>query len=148
MLIDEGSDVTDQKRQADALRKSDERLRLAVHASGIGIFDHGHRTGTVFWSPEMHQICSVGADTPGSLQRYADLVHPEDRERVSTAIARAHASDGDGVFNIEHRIVRLTILAAPSSAATNWSAATTIARVLRKFFGSGGTRNLDDVGRR
>ena len=106
MLIAEGRDVTDQKRQADALRQSDERLRLAVHASGIGIFDHDHRTGTVFWSPEMRQICSVGADAPGSLQRYADLVHPEDRERVSTAIARAHASDGDGAFNIEHRIVR------------------------------------------
>jgi PAS domain S-box-containing protein len=106
MLIAEGRDITDQKRQADALRQSDERLRLAVHASGIGIFDHDHRTGALFWSPEMHQICGVAPDAQPSLQLYLGLVHPEDRDRVPAAIERAHAPDGDGVYNVEHRIVR------------------------------------------
>ena len=86
--------------------QTDERLQLAVRASGLGIFDHDHRTGALFWSPEMHRICGIQAGSEVSLQGYVDLVHPEDRGRVGAAIARAHDASAGGELEIEHRIVR------------------------------------------
>ena len=105
-LIAEGRDTTDLKEQAQALRQSDERLRLAVQASGTGIFDHDHRTDRLFWSPEMRAICGVDADGKVTLDTYLELVHPDERDLVAAAVARAHDPAGDGVFDIEHRIVR------------------------------------------
>ena len=86
--------------------QADERLQLAVRASGLGIFDHDHRSGVLFWSPEMHRICGIQAGSRVSLQVYVDQVHPEDRGRVDAAIARAHDPSAGGEFEIEHRIVR------------------------------------------
>jgi PAS domain S-box-containing protein len=34
------------------------------------------------------------------------MLHPEDRERISAAIHRAHDPAGDGVFDVEQRIIR------------------------------------------
>ena len=106
MLIAEGRDITEQKSQADALRQSTERLRLAVFASGIGIFDHDARAGTQFWSEEMRLICGIPNDTPVSGESYRDLVHPDDRNLLRTALEKAQAADGSGVLEVEHRIVR------------------------------------------
>lgn len=106
LLIAEGRDITSMKQQDDAVRQSNERLRLAVFVSGIGIFDHDHRADILFWSDEMRLICGVRREAPVAGDLYLELAHPDDRARVRAAIGRAHAPDGDGVFDIEHRILR------------------------------------------
>jgi PAS domain S-box-containing protein len=99
-------DVTERKRAEDAVRQSEELLRQAVRVSNLGIFDHDHLTDTIYWSPEERAIHGWVEERSPTLAEYVAMLHPEDRERISAAIRRAHDPAGDGVFDVELRIIR------------------------------------------
>lgn len=99
-------DITERMEVEAALRESEERLRQAIRVSEIGIFDHDHLSNTIYWSPEQRNIYGMGAQEPITLRLYLDCVHPEDREAISAAVRRAHDPAGDGLYDVEHRIIR------------------------------------------
>jgi PAS domain-containing protein len=72
----------------EALHLSEERFRLAVTASGLGISDHDLVTGELHWSPEMRAILGVDKDMPASLDVYLELLHPDDQ---TAALSRCAA---------------------------------------------------------
>jgi len=98
--------LVEETEQHGAPQLGEERLRQAVRAAGIGIYDHDHRSDVIYWSPRMREIFGWAADEPVTLERTSACVHPDDRARVAAANARAHAPDGDGAFEVECRIVR------------------------------------------
>ena len=49
-------DVTGRKRVEDALRASEERLRLAQQAARFATFEWNIRTGVSTWTPELESI--------------------------------------------------------------------------------------------
>jgi PAS domain S-box-containing protein len=98
-------DITEQKRVGAALRENEERLRQAVRVSHIGIFDHDHVAGTIYWSPAQRAIFGWSAEEPVTLPAYLESIHPGDRERIAAGVKRAHDPAGDGLFDVEHRIV-------------------------------------------
>jgi len=105
-------DVTTLKRAEQALRENEERLRQVVRLSGIGIFDHDHLSGEIYWSPEQREIYGWGPEEPVLFSRSGSsqaetwgLIDPQDRARVAAAVQRAHQSS-DGQFEIEYRIIR------------------------------------------
>jgi PAS domain S-box-containing protein len=99
-------DITDRKWAEEALRKSEELLRQAVRVANLGIFDHDHLTDTIYWSPEQRVIYGWVEERTSTLSDFVAMLHPEDRERIIAAIRRAHDPAGDGVFDVEQRIVR------------------------------------------
>jgi len=105
-LLAIGTDVTDQIRTERKLRASEEVLREVVTLSGIGIFDHDHRSDHIYWSPEQRRNYGWNADEPVTLSKFLECVYPDDTERVFAAVRRAHDPAGDGRFDIEHRIIR------------------------------------------
>jgi PAS domain S-box-containing protein len=99
-------DVTERKRAEAAVRESEERLRQAVRVSNLGIFDHDHVAETFYWSPEERAIHGWEQERAPNLAEFVAMLHPEDRERISAAIHRAHDPAGDGLFDVEQRIIR------------------------------------------
>ncbi|HKO52971.1 MAG TPA: PAS domain S-box protein [Polyangiaceae bacterium] len=87
------------------MSENDERLLQAVRAGGIGIFDHDHTTDIIYWSLELRQFYGLGADEPVTIRAIVGQCFPEDSDRVMQAAIRAHSPDGDGSFDIEHRII-------------------------------------------
>ncbi|MFL5307516.1 MAG: ATP-binding protein [Polyangia bacterium] len=87
------------------MREDDERLRQAIRVGNIGIFEHDHATGVIYWSLELRQMYGWDADEPATLPKILSHVYPEDAERVIAAVRRAHDPAGDGLFDIEHRIL-------------------------------------------
>jgi PAS domain S-box-containing protein len=121
--------LTDRKRAEAALRENEERLRQIIRVSDIGIFDHDHLAGTIYWSPMQRTIFGWGPDEPVTLQGFLATVHPEDSERITAAVRRAHDPSGDGLYDVEHRIIR-------RDGAVRWLSA----RGQTFFEGEGGAR--------
>jgi PAS domain S-box-containing protein len=100
------TDVTEAKQAEAALRERDELLRQAVEVAKIGIFQHDHVRDAIYWSPRQREIHGWGPDEPVTLADFVEMIHPEDRERISDAVVRAHDPQGDGIWDVEHRITR------------------------------------------
>jgi PAS domain S-box-containing protein len=99
-------DVSDRDRAERALRASEDTLAQAVRVSDIGIFDHDHPADTIYWSPQLYAIHCVPPGETVTLPMFLELVHPDDHERIAAAVRRAHDPTGDGLYDVEHRIVR------------------------------------------
>jgi PAS domain S-box-containing protein len=102
----QSEDIAARRQAEQALLDSETRLALAVQIGQVGFFEHDHRTDSVSWSPILRNIYGVGTDEPASWQRYLELVHPDDRDRVVSAVQRACAVTGNGLYEVEHRLVR------------------------------------------
>ncbi|MEI9954378.1 MAG: PAS domain S-box protein [Pseudomonadota bacterium] len=87
------------------MSENDERLLQAVRAGGIGIFDHDHATDVIYWSAELRQFYGFTADEVVTLRAIVAQCFADDVDRVQQAAIRAHSPDGDGSFDIEHRII-------------------------------------------
>ena len=76
-------DISARKRTEDALRISEERLRLAQWAAHIGTYDLNLRTGVDIWQPETEAMYGLPPGSfGGTLTAFEDLIHPDDRERI------------------------------------------------------------------
>jgi PAS domain S-box-containing protein len=99
-------DITGRKETERAILEHQERLDLAVRAANVGIFEHDHKTGSLYWSSTLRAIFGLTDEDAASLQRYVDLIPHEEREQAFKAIREAHQPSGDGRFQVEHRIIR------------------------------------------
>ena len=71
-------------RADEALRESEERLRLAQQAARIGTFDWNIRSGVNTWTPELEAMYGLPPGGFGGTQTaFENLVHPDDRAGVS-----------------------------------------------------------------
>jgi PAS domain S-box-containing protein len=84
------ADVTDQKLAEEALRSSEERLRLAQKAARMGTFERNIRTGVNTWTPEMESMYGLPPGGFGQTRTaFENLVHPDDRAEVMKLVDEA-----------------------------------------------------------
>ncbi|CDX27221.1 Diguanylate cyclase [Mesorhizobium sp. ORS 3324] len=99
------TDITKQKEAEAALEQVNVRFRLALAASGTGIWHYDIATNKSYWDARTREIFGLVSDTD---EVTADLwhtyLHPEDKE----ATERAHlpSPGSEGVTATQYRIVR------------------------------------------
>src|SRR5690606_12520432 len=103
-----GARVSSKRLSAASQPYRDRALLLAAEAPPLGYFEVDLSAHRVYWSPEMHEILGVPADTVAVLgvDDVPDHVHPDDRGRIALAIRRSHDPSSDGSFETEHRVLR------------------------------------------
>jgi PAS domain S-box-containing protein len=93
------------ERDFQRLQVSEGRLRLALDAGRMGVWDWNIATGQIQWSENLEAVHGLAPGTfPGTFEGFQAIIHPDDRERVGQAIDQA-VRDGTG-YETEFRNVR------------------------------------------
>jgi PAS domain S-box-containing protein len=92
------------RREEDALRESEARLRLSVHASNIGLWDWNIPDDRLYLSPEWKSQLGYRDDEIAHHYReWESRLHPDDRERVVPKVRAYLAAPGPS-YEIEFRL--------------------------------------------
>jgi PAS domain S-box-containing protein len=83
---------------------NEERLRLALRAGGLGVWQWDLETGATEWDPALEALFGLLPGTfGGTLDEWAERIHPDDRGRVLTTVAAATEANVD--YRVVHRVV-------------------------------------------
>lgn len=92
-------------RAEQELRASEERLRLAKQAAGLGIFDRDLLGNTLHWDERSRELWGLAPDEEVTYERFVAGIHPEDREARQAAIDHAIDPAGNGEYSAEFRVI-------------------------------------------
>ena len=80
-------DITERRRSEEALRQSEERLRLGLKGAQAGAWQLDIATGKATWTPEAHALHGFDPNAGGlSYEEWLAKVHPEDRATANSAV--------------------------------------------------------------
>lgn len=105
-MIGINMDVTEAKHAEQALRDSEERLRLAAQTARFGVHDYDPIADRALWTEELYAISGIAVGTEVYMNTVVSLLHPDDRERIASAMQAALDPSGTGEFDEEFRIIR------------------------------------------
>lgn len=94
------------EERASALCHSEQRLRLAVEATQVGIFDYDVASGKQSLNKEALHIWGISTETSPTPETLLKIVHPEDREHIRAVAEACLDPGGPGEFVIDYRICR------------------------------------------
>ena len=90
-------------RLSDRIRESEQRLRLALDGGNLGSWHWDLATGTVDWPPKTKALFGLPPGAAVPREHYVKQVHPDDQQRVESAMHRA--IDGGPDYDVEYRIL-------------------------------------------
>ena len=99
------TDIHDVRDAEERLRRTQSALALAMRGGQIGWWQRDLTTEAVTWSPELEELFGLPPGTfSGDRHTFLDFVHPDDRESISGAVARAIETGEDYVveFRFQH----------------------------------------------
>jgi PAS domain S-box-containing protein len=102
VLQEWSADFTQADTAEHPLKRSNDRLSLALNASKMGVWEWDIQTGDLYWSPECCKI--VGSShTDHHISDFKQLVHPDDLPGVLQAIDRCFVEKS--IYSHEYRVI-------------------------------------------
>ncbi len=97
-------DITDQKRAVDALRRSEERLDLALKGADLGMWDWHVPSGTITVNDRWAEMLGYSVEEIApDLEAWKRLIHPEDLPWVLEELEK-HLRGELPFYETEHRL--------------------------------------------
>lgn len=105
-VIGTGIDFTERHRAEEALRQSEERLRLALNAANSGSWEWDLKTNENIWSDELWRLYGLEPNScKPSYETWRQIIHPDDRLKTEQTVQEA-ASKGavlDAEWRVRHK---------------------------------------------
>jgi two-component system, LuxR family, sensor kinase FixL len=96
----------DKRREAEqALRISEERLRLSKQAAHFGVFDYDPILNIIHWDECMRELWGGESDKSITYDQFVAAIHPDDRAARQAAIDVASDPAGNGEYKLEYRVI-------------------------------------------
>lgn len=105
--IREVGERIERRKAEEALRESEDRLRLAIEATELGTWDFDPIGGELRWDERCKELFGLPPETQVDYETFLAALHPKDRERTDRAVWRALSPSSGGRYEIEHRTVGL-----------------------------------------
>ncbi len=99
-------DISDRKRQNEALRKSEQLLNRTGEVAGVGGWELDLRTGAIWWSAQTRRIHVVAPDYVPVLAEAINFYTPEARPIIQAAVETAIATGQS--WDLELSVVQAT----------------------------------------
>ena len=97
-------DITERRRMLTALQESEERLIVALDASNTGLWDWNPVSDYAYFSDRwLAMLGYAQGELPPCGATWLDLLHPDDRERVLSALEE-HVGGREPVYEVEFRM--------------------------------------------
>lgn len=97
-------DITQQKQDELMLRESRERLELAVRSANMGIWSINLQEDKRSFDDHVCHLLGIDpANFKGTREEFYNLVHPDDRDRLKSAMSKTIAT-GDP-YAVEYRVI-------------------------------------------
>ncbi|MBS3847657.1 PAS domain-containing protein [Devosia sp. BSSL-BM10] len=100
--IGTNTDINAQKTSTQALAESETRLRLAIDAGQMAVWDLDTESGVITPSAALNQLYGFAEDAMPSTEEYLSRYAPGERERVAQAAADAK-DNGENELEVEVR---------------------------------------------
>ena len=102
--LNSGTDITERSRAGDAVKHAEERMRFALDAAKVGVWDLDCATGHLAWTEILEAQNGLRpGGFAGHREAFLACVHPDDRAALVAAIDAAMISGTD--FTEIHRVV-------------------------------------------
>ena len=100
-------DVDKEKRAVERLRQNQERLNAAVELVGLGLYSVAIDGGEdlLTWDNRVRSLWGLPPDCAVTYDMWKEAIHADDRDRVGSAIADAYDPSGEGVYDVEYRVI-------------------------------------------
>lgn len=95
----------DAEQARHALESASQRLRMAVSAAGIGIWDVDLATGKVALDDRCNTILGIPARASLDYGDFLALVHDDDRQHVHDAVNQIVSAERNGNYEVEYRVL-------------------------------------------
>ena len=89
----------------EQLRDSEARLRSAVELVGMGIYGADRTNQNIEWNDRLKAMWGLSPDAAVDVGVFIRGIHPDDRERVQASLGQSLDPAGDGICDIEYRVV-------------------------------------------
>ena len=98
-----GRDITQSKRAGEVLRESKASLDLALQSAEMGAWYWDIKEDKRYFDGQVCRLLGIDPSTfAGSAKEFFDSVHPDDREKLQTALSRT--IDEDVLYDPEYRV--------------------------------------------
>jgi PAS domain S-box-containing protein len=99
-------DVTERKRDEEALRDSESRMNRSQEIAHLGSWELDLTSNRLYWTDEVYRIFGLKPQEFGATyEAFLDAVHPDDRAAVDDAYSSS-LREGRDTYEISHRVVR------------------------------------------
>lgn len=124
------------RKVEEALQISEERLRLAKEAAGLGVYDFDFSHNIIHWDERMREIWGEESEKSVSCTKFVAAIHPDDRAARQAVIERAIDPASNGEYSVDYRVRN------PKDGVERW-----IASIGRIHFTNGHATRLLGVAR-
>lgn len=95
--------LRERKYTEEALRESENRLRIALEATELGIWDFNPITKVLQWDDQCKAMFGLSPTAEVNYDIFLAGIHPEDRDRTHQVVLQSFNPASKGEYDIEYR---------------------------------------------